>query len=237
MRTGVWLLGGVRSPGGGACSTQGTQVFPFQDLPQALCSLEILPDLASSGKTREGSGALGRTLPFSEPPSDLAAFQPGVPRPHLQPPATPPSPGPHLALVWPSWCSNARAFPDGGAWVKGPTLPSQDAGCWAGFSRRKQHVEAILQRKDSRSRRDISWEEFETSHSCWQPQLAPRMWVSAWDYFFSRLYVCVCTYFFCPLKPTAWSALKWPIPSFFWIRAFRMGSPRCLRASCNLCTN
>ena len=57
--------------------------------------------------------------------------------------------------------------------------------------------------------------------------------------FFFFAYMCLFArvYFFPPLKPTARTALKWLIPSFFWIRALSMGSPPCLRASCNLCTH
>lgn len=75
--------------------------------------------------------------------------------------------------------------------MKRPALPSQGAGCWAGFSTRKQYGDAILQRKDSKSRSDISWDEFETPHSCWQQRLDPRMWVSAWDSFFFLVYMCL----------------------------------------------
>lgn len=102
MKTGVWLLGGVRrSPGGGTCSTLGTQVFPFQDLPQALCSLEILPDLASSGKTGEGSGALGRTQPSLSLLSTLLHSSLASACSSIRTPlttASPPSPSPPLAL-------------------------------------------------------------------------------------------------------------------------------------------
>lgn len=107
MKTGVWLLGGVRrSPGGGTCSTLGTQVFPFQDLPQALCSLEILPDLASSEKTGEGSRALGRTQPSLSLFSTLLHFQPGLclllhqaPTYNHQPSFTRPTLGPQVTFV------------------------------------------------------------------------------------------------------------------------------------------
>ena len=81
--------------------------------------------------------------------------------------------------------------------MEGPALPSQGAGCWVVFATRKQHVDAILQRKDSKSRSDINWDEFETPHSCWQQLLDPRMWVCACDFFlFFRLYVFVCTCLF-----------------------------------------
>ena len=85
--------------------------------------------------------------------------------------------------------------------MEGPALPSQGAGCWVVFATRKQHVDAILQRKDSKSRSDINWDEFETPHSCWQQLLDPRMWVSACDFFFFFSLICVCLHVFVSFPP------------------------------------